>query len=62
MHYFGTNRNAEGVSTCLARKCPMDRPRTSLVRLPQSTSSINLRIVHKKEYVRQINKHILLHG
>jgi hypothetical protein len=23
MHYLGTNRNAEGESTCLARKCPV---------------------------------------
>jgi hypothetical protein len=53
---------AEGESTCLARKCPVGRPRTSSVRLPQSTSSINLRIIHTKEYVRQINKHTPLQG
>ena len=29
---------------------------------PQLTSSIDLRIVHTKEYVRQINKHTPLHG
>jgi hypothetical protein len=28
----------------------------------QSTSSIDLRIVHTKEYVCQINKHTPLHG
>jgi hypothetical protein len=29
---------------------------------PQSTFSIDLRIVHTKEYVRQINKHTPLQG
>jgi hypothetical protein len=63
MHYLGTNRNAEGESTCLARMCPVGRPRTSLVRLPHSQLLIiDSRIVHTKDYIRQINKHSPLHG
>jgi hypothetical protein len=63
MHYLDTNRNAKGESTCLARTCPVGRPRTSLVRLPHSQLLIiDSRIVYTKEYVRQINKHTPLHG
>jgi hypothetical protein len=63
MHYLGTNRNAEGESTCLDRTCPVGRPRTSLVRLPHSQLLIiDSRIVHTKEHVHQINKHTPLHG
>jgi hypothetical protein len=63
MHYLGTNRNAEGESTCLGRTCPMGRPRTSLVRLPHSQLLIiDLCIVHTKEHIHQINKHTPLHG
>jgi hypothetical protein len=51
----------EGESTCLARKCPVGHPRTSLVCLPHS-QLLALRIVHTKEYVCQINKHTPLHG
>jgi uncharacterized C2H2 Zn-finger protein len=57
MHYLDTNRNAEGESTCLVRTCPMGRPRTCLVRVPHNQQLIiDSRIVHTKEYVRQINK------
>jgi hypothetical protein len=54
---------AEGESTCLARKCPVGRPRTSLVRLPhiQLLASICVSYM-QKEYVRQINKHTTLQG
>jgi hypothetical protein len=63
MHYLGTNRNAEGESTCLVQTCPMGPPRTCLVRLPHiQLLIIDSRIVHTKEYVRQINKHTPLHG
>jgi hypothetical protein len=62
MHYLGTNRNAEGESTCLDRTCPVGRLRTSLGRLHHSQLLIiDLCIVHTKEYVRQINKHTPLH-
>jgi hypothetical protein len=63
MHYFGTNRNEEGESTCLARKCPVGTSSNEFgLSTSQSTSSIDLRIVHTKEYVHQINKHTPLHG
>jgi hypothetical protein len=54
MHYFGTNRNAEGESTCLARKCPMSRPRTSLIRLPhnQLLASICVSYIQKNMYAK----------
>jgi hypothetical protein len=54
---------AEGESTCLAQKCSMGRPRTSLVRLPhtQLVASICVSYI-QKEYVRQINKHTSLQG
>jgi hypothetical protein len=63
MHYLSTNRNAEGESTCLVRTYPVGRPRTCLVRLPHiQLLIIDSRIVHTKEYIRQINKHKPLHG
>jgi hypothetical protein len=63
MHYLGTNRNAEGESTCLVRICLVGRPRTCLVRLPHiQLLIIDSRIVHTKEYICQINKHTPLHG
>jgi hypothetical protein len=63
MHYLGTNRNAEGESSCLDRLCHVGRRRTSLVCLPHSQLLIiNSRIVNTKDYVRQINKHTPLHG
>ena len=63
MHYLGTNRNAEGEPTCLVRMCLVGHPRTSLVRQPHNQLLIiDSRIVHTKEYVRQINKHTPLHG
>jgi hypothetical protein len=63
MHYLCTNRNAEGESTCLDRMSHVGRPQTSLVRLPHiQLLIIDSRIVHTKEYVRQINKHTPLHG
>jgi hypothetical protein len=54
MHYFGTNRNAEGESTCLARKCPVGRPRTSLVRLPHSQllASICVSYIQNNPYAK----------
>jgi hypothetical protein len=49
---------AEGESTCLARKCPVGRPRTSLVRLPHSQLIALICVSYiQKEYIRQINKH-----
>jgi hypothetical protein len=52
MYYLGTNRNAEGESTCLDRTCPVGRPRMCLVHLPHSQLLIiDLRIIHTKEYV-----------
>jgi hypothetical protein len=63
MCYLGTNRNAEGESTCLAQTCPVGRPRTSLVRLPHNQLLIiDSRIVHTKDYIRQINKHSPIYG
>jgi hypothetical protein len=63
MHYLGTNRNAEGQSTCLDRMCHVGRPWTCLVRLPHSQLLIiDSRIVHTKEYVGQINEHTPLNG
>jgi hypothetical protein len=54
MHYFGTNRNAEGESTCLARKCPMGCSWTSLVRLPHSQliASIYVSYIQKNTYAK----------
>jgi hypothetical protein len=52
----------ERESTCLARKCPVGRPRTSLVRLPPSKLLASICVSYiQKEYVRQINKHTPLH-
>jgi hypothetical protein len=49
---------AEGESTCLARKCPVGRPRTSLVHLPHNQLLASICVSYiQKEYVRQINKH-----
>jgi hypothetical protein len=49
---------AEGESTCLARKCHVGRPRTSLVRLPHSQLLASICVSYiQKEYVSQINKH-----
>jgi hypothetical protein len=52
MHYFGANRNVEGESTCLARKCHVGRRRTSLVRLPHSQllASICVLYIQKNTY------------
>jgi hypothetical protein len=54
MHYLGANRNAEGESTCLARTCPLGRPRTSLVRLPHSQllASICVSYIQKNKYAK----------
>jgi hypothetical protein len=54
MHYLGTNRNAEGESTCLARKCPVGCPRTSLVRLPHSQllASICVSYIQKNTHTK----------
>jgi hypothetical protein len=54
MHYFYTNRNAKGEFTCLARKCPVGRPRTSLVRLPHSQllASICVSYIQKNTYAK----------
>jgi hypothetical protein len=42
---------AEGESTCLARKCPVGRPRTSLVRLPHSQLLASICVSYiQKEY------------
>jgi hypothetical protein len=63
MHYLVANRNAEGDSTCLDRTCHVGHPQTSMVRLPHSQLLIiDPRIVHTKDYIRQINKHTPLHG
>ena len=45
---------AEGESTCLARKCPVGRPRTSLVRLPHSQllASICVSYIQKNTYAK----------
>jgi hypothetical protein len=54
---------AEGESTCLARICPVGRPRTSLVRLPHSQLLASICVPYiQKEYVRQINKHTPVQG
>jgi hypothetical protein len=43
----------EGESTCLARKCPVGRPRTGLVRLPHSQLLASICVSYiQKEYVR----------
>jgi hypothetical protein len=54
MHYFCTNRNVEGESTFLARKCHVGRPRTSLVRLPHSQllASICISYIQKNTYAK----------
>jgi hypothetical protein len=54
MHYLGTNRNGEGESTCLARKCHVGRPRMSLVRLPHSQllASICISYIQKNTYAK----------
>jgi hypothetical protein len=54
MQYLGTNRNAEGESTCLAQKCPVGRPRTSLIRLPHSQllASICVSYIQKNTYAK----------
>jgi hypothetical protein len=54
MHYFGTNRNAKGEFTCLARKCPLGRPRMSLVLLPhnQLLASICISYIEKNTYTK----------
>jgi hypothetical protein len=62
-HYYmlslGTNRNAEGESICLTRKCHVGRPRTSLVRLPHSQllALICISYIQKNMYAKQINIH-----
>jgi hypothetical protein len=44
----------EGESTCLARKCLVGRPRTSLVRLPHSQLLTSIYVLYiQKEYIRQ---------
>jgi hypothetical protein len=50
---------AEGESTCLARKCPVARPRTSLVCLPHSQllPSICVSYIQKNTYAKWINIH-----
>jgi hypothetical protein len=49
---------AEGESTCLARKCHVGHPRTSLVRLPHSQLLASICVSYiQKDYIRQINKH-----
>jgi hypothetical protein len=52
MNYFGTNTERE--STFLARKCPVGRPRTSLVRLPYSQllASICISYIQKNTYAK----------
>jgi hypothetical protein len=54
MHYLGTNRNTEGGSTCLARKCPVGRPQTCLVSLPhiQLLASIRVSYIQKNTYAK----------
>jgi hypothetical protein len=54
MHYLGTNRNAEGESTCLERKCHVGRPRMCLVPLPHSQllASICVSYIQKNTYVK----------
>jgi hypothetical protein len=45
---------AEGESTCLARKCSVGHPRTSLVRLPRSQLLASFCASYiQKEYIRQ---------
>jgi hypothetical protein len=53
MHYI-QKVNAKGESTCLARKCPVGRPRTSLVRLPHSQllASICVSYIQKNTYAK----------
>jgi hypothetical protein len=44
----------EGESTCLARKCHVGRPRTSLVRLPHSQLLTSICVSYiQKEYISQ---------
>jgi hypothetical protein len=44
----------EGESTCLARNCPVGRPRTSLVRLPHSQLLASICVSYiLKEYTSQ---------
>jgi hypothetical protein len=52
MHYFGTNRNEEGESTCLGQRCPADRLQTYFDLLPQNQLLIEIRIsyIQKKTY------------
>jgi hypothetical protein len=59
MHYLSTNRNAEGESTCLARKHHVGRPRTSLVLLPHSQllASICVSYIQKNTYAKWISIH-----
>jgi hypothetical protein len=53
MHCFGTIRNAEGESTCLAQMCLVDRPQTYLVPLPHNQLLIESDITHTKENIHQ---------
>jgi hypothetical protein len=47
---------AEGESTCLARKCLMDRPQTNSVLLPHNQLQIESHIAHTKRKHTPINK------
>ena len=61
MHYLGTNRNAEGESTCLAQASPADRPRTSSDHLPHNPLLIESHSAHTKIKHKPINKHAPFH-
>jgi hypothetical protein len=63
MHYLGTNRNEEGEVHLPCSKVSCGSFSNEFgSSTSQSTSSIDLRIVHTKEYICQINKHTPLHG
>jgi hypothetical protein len=60
MHYLGTNRNAGRIHMPWSNVSCASSSNVFGSSTPQSI--IDSRIVHTKEYIRQINKHTPLHG
>jgi hypothetical protein len=61
MYYLGTNRNAEGESTCHAQKFLADPLQRNSGPLPRNVSNIDSHVAHIKRKHTQINKHTPLH-
>jgi hypothetical protein len=57
MHYLDTNRNAEGESTCLARKGPAGLPQRNLDPQSHNQPLLDSHTAHTKRKHTPINKH-----